>query len=83
MHPRSPSHGPQSFSRRLPYIPTAPNLGANILSLEDEDIRQAVAFAAALVHDNVLPLRQAYDRLLQSQGRVSLSRSWQELKDDR
>lgn len=26
---------------------------------------------------------QAYDRLLQSQGKVRFSRSWQELKDDR
>jgi len=31
----------------------------------------------------LLAASQAYDRLLQSQGNVRLSRSWQELKDDR
>jgi len=31
----------------------------------------------------LLAASQAYDRLLQSQGKVRFSRSWQELKDDR
>ena len=31
----------------------------------------------------LLAASQAYDRLLQSQGKVRLARSWQELKDDR
>jgi len=31
----------------------------------------------------LLAVSQAYDRLLQSQGKVRFSRSWQELKDDR
>jgi hypothetical protein len=31
----------------------------------------------------LLAASQAYDRLLQSHGKVRLSRSWQELKDDR
>ncbi|MGC2529486.1 MAG: hypothetical protein WA639_17175 [Candidatus Acidiferrum sp.] len=31
----------------------------------------------------LLAASQAYDRLLQSQGKVRFSRSWQALKDDR
>ena len=31
----------------------------------------------------LLAASQAYDRLLQSQGKMRLSHSWQELKDDR
>jgi hypothetical protein len=31
----------------------------------------------------LLAASRAYDRLLQSQGKVRFSRSWQELKDDR
>lgn len=31
----------------------------------------------------LLAAAQAYDRLLQAQGKVRFSRSWQELKDDR
>jgi hypothetical protein len=31
----------------------------------------------------LLAATQAYDRLLRLQGKVRLSRSWQELKDDR
>jgi hypothetical protein len=31
----------------------------------------------------LLAAAQAYDHLLQSQGKVRFSRSWQELKDDR
>jgi hypothetical protein len=31
----------------------------------------------------LLAASHAYDRLLQSQGKVRFSRSWQELKDDR
>jgi hypothetical protein len=31
----------------------------------------------------LLAASQAYDRLLQSRGKVRFSRSWQELKDDR
>jgi hypothetical protein len=31
----------------------------------------------------LLAASQAYDRLLQSQGKVRFSRSWQKLKDDR
>jgi len=66
----------------LAAYPDRAELKREYPELEDEDIRQALAFAAALVDDNVLPLRQAYDRLLRAQGKARFSRSWQELKDE-
>ena len=45
-------------SRRWLLIPIELKSNANYPELEDEDIRQALAFAAALVDDKVLPLPQ-------------------------
>ncbi len=43
----------------LATYPDRAELKREYPELEDEDIRQALAFAAALVDDKVLPLRQA------------------------
>ena len=54
----------------LAIYPDRAELKCEYPELEDEDIRQALAFAAALVDDNALPLPHANDKA------TPVSRSW-------
>ena len=55
MHTRPPSYRPPS-AEALAIYPDRAELKREYPELEDEDIRQALAFAAGLVDDKVLPL---------------------------
>lgn len=65
-------HRPQNHSRN------PPDLLKKAQRASGKGITQTVRTGLQL-----LAASQAYDRLLQSQGKVRFSRSWQALKDDR